>query len=88
MRGRCSHTVQAVFDAVLSPHPDAGDCEHAGGAGSVFYTSMDSPYVVVLVRRVVVCSSVFRVSGPDPLVELCHWLQGVGTGGAGELEVT
>lgn len=27
-------------------------------------------------------------SRPDPLVELCHWLQGVGTGGAGDLEVT
>lgn len=33
----CSHTVQALFDAFLSPHPDAGDCEHAGGAGSVFF---------------------------------------------------
>lgn len=35
VRGRCSHTVQAVSDTVLCPHPDAGDCEHAGGAGSV-----------------------------------------------------
>lgn len=53
-----------------------------------FYTSVDGPFVVVLVSRVVVGSSVFRVSGPDPLVELCHWLQGVGTEGAGDLEVT
>lgn len=44
--------------------------------------------MIVLVSRVVVGSSVCRVSGPDPLVELCHWLQGVGTGGAGGLEVT
>lgn len=36
VRGRCSHTVPAVFDAVLSPYPDAGDGEHAGRAGSLF----------------------------------------------------
>lgn len=36
-RGRSSHTVQAVFNAFLSPHPDPDDCEHAGIAGGVFF---------------------------------------------------
>lgn len=79
--GRCSHTVQAVFKAFLSPHPDAGDCEHAGGAGSVFFRpdgrcqcdSLCSPFDDRL--------SCVSWIPPDPLVELYHWLQGEGTGG-------
>lgn len=74
--GRCSHTVQALFDAFLSPHPDAGDCEHAGGAGSVFFSDpVDGASVIACVLS---CVSWIL---PEPLVELYHWLQGEGTGG-------
>lgn len=74
--GRCSHTVQALFDAFLSPHPDAGDCEHAGGAGSVFLSDpVDGASVIACVLS---CVSWIL---PEPLVELYHWLQGEGTGG-------
>lgn len=80
-RGRCSHTVQAVFDAFLSPHPDAGDCEHAGGAGSVLFRPDGRCQCDRLCSPCDERLSCVSWIPSDPLVELYHWLQGEGTGG-------
>lgn len=78
---RCSHTVQAVSNAFLSPHPVAGDCEHAGGAGSVFFRPDGRCQCDSLCRPSDERLSCVSWIPPDPLVELYHWLQGEGTGG-------
>lgn len=79
--GRCSHTVLAVFNAFLFPHPDAGECEHAGGAGSVFFRPNGRCQCVSLCLPFDEWLSCVSWILHDPLVELYHWLQGEGTGG-------
>lgn len=50
----------------LSPHPNAGDREHAGGAGSVFFFSdpVDGANVIACVGRLMIGSLVFLGSRP------------------------
>lgn len=73
--------VHTLSDAFLSPHPVAGDCEHAGGAGSVFFRPDGRCQCDSLCRPSDERLSCVSWIPPDPLVELYHWLQGEGTGG-------